>query len=157
MDALFTTPEDFAYLRRETRRIDASGVEAQKRQNIVDFRARTAVMHREKAAAKAKHEADVLRENLLRPLVSFGEMGSLTVAKIVDQLNSYRARGVPNILKVSNYKLKADKLAALQAAYHWYQANQASLPIAALPSATVQSTGQVIDDWAADEDVEMEE
>ncbi|KAK7014720.1 hypothetical protein R3P38DRAFT_2787547 [Favolaschia claudopus] len=112
---------------------------------------------KEKAAAKAKHAAELLRANLLRPLVSLQEMDSLTIPKIVDQLNSYRARGVQNILKVSNYKLKADKLKALRDAYHWYQSNIASLSPPSLPPTTVEPTTAVIDDWGADEDVEMEE
>jgi hypothetical protein len=116
MDALFS-PEDHAYIRREARRIDASGAEAERRRQIVDFRIQTAEMNKEKADAKAKHEAEVLDANLKRPLVSLAEMDQLTVAKIVDQLNSYRARGVPNILKISNYRLKADKLAALKEAF----------------------------------------
>lgn len=67
--------------------------------------------------AKMRKEPELLRENLKRRLVSLSEMDALTVPKIVDQLNAYRARGVPNILKISNYRLKADKLEALKKAF----------------------------------------
>ncbi|KAK7015442.1 hypothetical protein R3P38DRAFT_2543811 [Favolaschia claudopus] len=156
MNALFTA-EDHAFIRRENRRIDASGVEAEKTRKIVEFRQQTAEMNKEKAAAKAQQAADLLRANLLRPLVSLAEMEALTVAKIVDQLSAYRARGVPDILAMSKYKVKADKLAALRAAYHWYQSNMASAPPPTVPSSTVEPSVQIIDDWAADEDVEMDE
>ncbi|KAK6971493.1 hypothetical protein R3P38DRAFT_2752136 [Favolaschia claudopus] len=114
-------------------------------------------MLRSKAAAKAKHAAELLRANLLRPLVSLQEMDSLTIPKIVDQLNSYRARGVQNILKVSNYKLKADKLRLCATRTTGTSRNIASLSPPSLPPTTVEPTTAVIDDWGADEDVEMEE
>ncbi|KAJ7860631.1 hypothetical protein B0H13DRAFT_1900906 [Mycena leptocephala] len=85
-----------------------------------DFRIQTARMNKEKALAKIKHDAEVLEAHLKRPLVSLHDMETLTVPKIVDQLNAYRARGVPNIAKISHYRLKADKLAALKDAFQWY-------------------------------------
>ncbi|KAF8203541.1 hypothetical protein K438DRAFT_1472661, partial [Mycena galopus ATCC 62051] len=51
MDAVLS-PEDHAYIMREARRIDASGVEAEKQRKIVDFRVQTAEMNKEKALAK---------------------------------------------------------------------------------------------------------
>ncbi|KAF7364655.1 hypothetical protein MVEN_00335000 [Mycena venus] len=156
MDAVFTD-ENHAYIMREARRIDASGVEAEKRRKIVDFRIQMAQMNKDKADAKAKHDAEVLEANLKRPLVSLREMDGLKVPGIVDQLNAYRARGVPNILKISNYRLKADKLAALKQAFEWYQVNGASLPVLTGVSAAVQSNPAIIEDWAAEEDVKMEE
>ncbi|KAJ7043729.1 hypothetical protein C8F04DRAFT_1251123 [Mycena alexandri] len=74
-------------------------------------------------------------------------MPTLTVPKIVDQLNSYRARGVPNILAISKYKLKADKLAALEKAFEWYQLN-GTLP--SVPESTpvdIAPVPEVVDDW----------
>ncbi|KAJ6455043.1 hypothetical protein C8R45DRAFT_846168, partial [Mycena sanguinolenta] len=156
MDALFTD-EDHAYIMREARRIDASGEEAKLRANIVDFRIRTAEMQKDKADAKRRREAQLLREYLERPWVSLAEMASLTVPKIVDQLNSYRPRGVPNILKISNYRLKADKLAALKQAFEWFQANATSLPVPEPVPETTETIAEVIDDWVAEEDIEMEE
>ncbi|KAJ7877146.1 hypothetical protein B0H13DRAFT_1631869 [Mycena leptocephala] len=156
MNAVFTD-EDHAYIMREARRIDASGEETKMRAKIVDFRIRTAAMQKEKALAKARRAALLLQEHLNRPLVSLPEMSGLTVPKIVDQLNSYRARGVPNILKISNYRLKADKLAALKQAFEWYKVNQTSLPLPQPVSETVEIVPEVVDDWVVEEDVEMEE
>ncbi|KAF7362670.1 hypothetical protein MVEN_00616300 [Mycena venus] len=151
------TEEDHTYIMREARRIDASGEEAKLRAKIVDFCIRTAAMQKKKAVAKARREAELLREHLNRPLVSLPEMASLTVPKIVDQLNSYWARGVPNILKISNYRLKADKLAALKQAFEWYQENKISLPLPQPVPETIEVIPEVIDDWVVEEDVEMEE
>ncbi|KAF8202587.1 hypothetical protein K438DRAFT_1757917 [Mycena galopus ATCC 62051] len=46
MDAVLTD-EDHAFIMREARRVDASGAEALRRQEIVDFRIKTAEMHKE--------------------------------------------------------------------------------------------------------------
>ncbi|KAJ7866894.1 hypothetical protein B0H13DRAFT_2352222 [Mycena leptocephala] len=142
---------------REARRIDASSEEAKMRAKIVDFRIRTAAMQKDKAVAKARRAAQLLWEHLNQPLVSLPEMSGLTVPKIVDQLNSYRARGIPNILKISSYQLKADKLAALKQAFEWYQVNQASLLWPQPVPETIEVIPEVVDDWVVEEDVEMEE
>ncbi|KAJ7475256.1 hypothetical protein B0H11DRAFT_1810745, partial [Mycena galericulata] len=63
MDAVFTA-EDHAYIMREARRIDASGEEAQRREEIVDFRIRTAEMQKTKALAKIQKDAKDLQDNL---------------------------------------------------------------------------------------------
>ena len=64
---------------------------------------------------------------------------------------------LPNILKISNYRLKADKLAALKQAFEWYQANKISLPLLQPVPETIEVIPEVIDDWVVEEDVEMEE
>ncbi|KAJ7829469.1 hypothetical protein B0H13DRAFT_1655732, partial [Mycena leptocephala] len=156
MDAVFT-PEDHAYIMREARRIDASGEEAKMRTKIVDFRVRTAAMQKEKAIAKRRKEAEILGANLKRELVSLSEMDALTVPKIVDQLNSYRARGVPDILKISNYRLKADKLQALKKAFEWYQVHKASLPIPVLGPESIELIPEIVEEWVVEEDIEMED
>ncbi|KAJ6536941.1 hypothetical protein B0H19DRAFT_1270627 [Mycena capillaripes] len=156
MDAVLT-PEDHAYIMREARRIDASGEEARMRQKIVDFRVKTAAMQKEKAMAKMRKEAELLRENLKRRLVSLSEMDALTVPKIVDQLNAYRARGVPDILKISNYRLKADKLEALKKVFEWYRSHGASLAVPQSVPETVEIVPQIVEEWEVEEDVEMED
>ncbi|KAJ7719825.1 hypothetical protein B0H16DRAFT_1794260 [Mycena metata] len=156
MDATFTA-EDHAYVMREARRIDASGEEAKMRARIVDFRLRTAAMQKEKALAKIRRAAELRKENLEQELIPRNELSKLTVPKIVDQLNSYRARSVPNILATSNYKLKADKLAALETVFDWYKSN-GTLP--SVPESTPEDivpVPEVVDDWEGEEDVEMEE
>ncbi|KAJ7021484.1 hypothetical protein C8F04DRAFT_1314480 [Mycena alexandri] len=156
MDATFTA-EDHAYIMREARRIDASGEEAKMRARIVDFRLKTAAMQKDKALAKIRRAKELLKANLERELVPLAQMPTLTVPKIVDQLNSYRARGVPNILAISKYKLKADKLAALEKAFEWYQLN-GTLP--SVPESTpvdIAPVPEVVDDWEVEEDAEMEE
>ncbi|KAF7326545.1 hypothetical protein MVEN_02607600 [Mycena venus] len=156
MDAVFTD-DDHAYIMREARRIDASGAEAERRRQIVDFRVQTAKMNKDKAVAKAKRDAEILQAHLKRRLVTFQETGNLKVPEIVDQLNAYRARGVPNISPISHYKLKADKLAALKKAYEWYEANQASQTTPASVPHQVELVSRIVEDWAAEEDVEMED
>jgi nitrogen fixation protein len=152
MDAVLK-PEDHAYIMREARRIDASGLEAEKRCQIVDFRNQTAQMAKDKADAKVKRDAEVLKKQLERPLVSPAAMDTLTVAKIVDQLNSYWALGVPNIPKTSHLKYKADKLDALKVAHKWYHVNGDPTVLPEMPTVVPQ----VVEDWTPEEDIEMEE
>ncbi|KAJ6530969.1 hypothetical protein DFH09DRAFT_1093365 [Mycena vulgaris] len=114
-------------------------------------------MNKDKATAKIKHDAKVLEEHLKRVLLPLQEMASPTVPKIVDQLNSYRARGVPNIAKISHYRLKADKLAALKQAYDWYGIRGQPSIVPELLADSIQLVPQVVDDWEAEEENEMEE
>ncbi|KAJ7920402.1 hypothetical protein B0H13DRAFT_1867617 [Mycena leptocephala] len=103
------------------------------------------------------NEAEILGANLKRELVSLSEMDALTVPKIVDQLNSYRARGVPDILKISNYRLKADKLQALKKAFEWYQVHKASLPVPVLGPESIELIPEIVEEWVVEEDIEMED
>ncbi|KAJ7935046.1 hypothetical protein B0H13DRAFT_2305200 [Mycena leptocephala] len=134
MDAVFTD-EDHAYIMREARRIDASGEEARRREQIVDFRIKTAEMHKTKAAAKVQKEARDLQDHLTRVLVPMSKMDDLTIPLIHDQLNSYRARGVPDILVNSKYPRKADKLAALKVAFTWYEVQGSPIVVPEVPRA----------------------
>ena len=59
-------------------------------------------------------------------------------------------------MKISNYRLKADKLAALKQAFEWYQVNETSLPLPQPAPVDIKVVPEVIDDWVV-EDVEMEE
>lgn len=151
MDAVLT-PDDHAYIMREARRI-----EARTRQKIVDFRVKTAVMQKEKAVAKIRRDAILLREALTLPLVLPAKMAALTVPKIVEQLKSYHARGVPNILPMSKHHLKSDKLAALKIAYEWYKAHGKPVVLPDLAPENVELLPQIVEDWQVEEDVEMED
>jgi hypothetical protein len=112
MDAVFTD-EEHAYIMREARRIDASSEEASRREQIVDFRIRNAEMQKTKALAKIQKDTKDLQANLSRVVLVLSKMDTLTIPLIHDQLNSYRARGVPHLLVNSKYPRKADKLAVL--------------------------------------------
>jgi hypothetical protein len=53
MDTVLTD-EDHAYIMREARKVDSSGLEGRRRQEIVDFRIKTAQMQKDKAIAAAR-------------------------------------------------------------------------------------------------------
>ncbi|KAJ7430216.1 hypothetical protein B0H11DRAFT_1676382, partial [Mycena galericulata] len=90
MDAVLTD-EDHAYIMREARRVDASGEEARRRQEIVDFRIKTAEMRKKKAIAAARKALEIRRELRRLPIVSSTtNLGDLTIAKIHLQLNALR-------------------------------------------------------------------
>jgi hypothetical protein len=57
MEAVLTA-EDHAYIMREARRIDASGEEARRCRDIVDFRVKTAEMQKTKAVAKKPESSE---------------------------------------------------------------------------------------------------
>ncbi|KAJ7485891.1 hypothetical protein FB451DRAFT_1027055 [Mycena latifolia] len=156
VDAVFT-PEDHLYIMREARRIDASGEERKIRQKIVDFRIRVAAMHKDKALAKVRKDEAILQANLTRPLLPFSELDALTIPGIVEQLDAYRARGVPNILKNSQYRVKADKLAALKAAFEWYRVHGAQLHVPVSAPGPISLVPQVVEEWEVEEDAEMED
>jgi Tfp pilus assembly ATPase PilU len=156
MDAVFTD-EDHTYIMREARRIDASGEEARRRAQIVDFRVQTAEMHRIKALAKMQKEARSLQDNLSRVLVPLSEMDALKIPEIHEQLNAYRARGVPNILVNSKYPRKAEKLAALKDVFRWFEAN-GTLPVfPSIPQNLSDVVPAVAEERCDEEEREMEE
>ncbi|KAJ7360780.1 hypothetical protein DFH08DRAFT_951431 [Mycena albidolilacea] len=106
MDAVFTD-EDHAYIMREARRIDSSREEARRREEIVDFRIKTAEMQKTKALAKARKMRRTCRTTLPASL--------------------YHC--VPNLLVNSKYPRKADKLAVLKEAFRWYETILEVVPV----------------------------
>ncbi|KAJ7213194.1 hypothetical protein GGX14DRAFT_519404 [Mycena pura] len=156
MDAVLTA-EDHAYIMREARHIDASGSEAQRRREIVDFRTRTAEMQKTKAVAKSQKAAKVLQDNLTRSLIKLSNMETLTIPQIHDQLNAYRARGVQNMLANSKYPRKAEKLAALKAAFNAYVGRSDGVVVLDVPSHMPEVLPMIIEDWRDEEETEMEE
>jgi hypothetical protein len=50
-------------------------------------------------------------------------LSALKIPAIHEQLNAYRARGVPDLLVNSKYPRKAEKLAALKDVFRWFEAN----------------------------------
>jgi DNA-binding phage protein len=156
MDAVFT-PEDHAYIMQEARRIEASGEEARRRNEIVDFRLKTAETQKAKALAKVQKDAEVLQENLTRLLVPLSKMDALTVPLIHEQLNAYRARGVPDILANSKYPRKAEKLAALKTFAAWYKVNGMPPVLPSVPQSVSELAPIIAEGYRDEEDVEMEE
>ncbi|KAJ7872736.1 hypothetical protein B0H13DRAFT_2349316 [Mycena leptocephala] len=149
--------EDHAYIMHEARRIDASGSEAQTRQEIVDFRTRTAEMQKTKVVAKSRKAAKDLQDNLTRSLVELADMATLTIPQIHDQLNAYRARGVQNLLANTKYPHKAEKLAALKAAFNSYAEHSDGVVVSEVPSHVPEVVPAIIEDWRDEEETEMEE
>ncbi|KAJ7895747.1 hypothetical protein B0H13DRAFT_1624250 [Mycena leptocephala] len=162
MDAVLTD-EDHAFIMREARRVDASGAEALRRQEIVDFRIKTAEMHKEKALAAARKAIQIRRELRRLPIVSRTQiLSELTIPKIHLQLNALRLRGVPDILPNSRYTRKPAKVDALEAALRLYYANRDNYPLPNDPEAdkdpdVLTVVLDIVDDWVAEEDAEMEE
>ncbi|KAJ7124863.1 hypothetical protein C8R44DRAFT_874729 [Mycena epipterygia] len=161
MDAVLTD-DDHAYIMREARRVDASGAEAQRRQEIVDFRVKTAEMHKNKAIAAARKALETRRELRRLPIVKRTHIDDLTIAKIHLQLNALRLRGVPDILPNSRYVRKPAKVDALKAALRVYLPNINKYPLPHDPEAdaepgTVVVEPVIIEDWVDEEDVDMEE
>lgn len=132
MDTVLTA-EDHTYIMREARRIDVSDKEAQRRRDIIDFCVKTADMQKAKALAKSQKAAKDLQDHLSRRLVPLAEMGTLTIPLIHDQLNSYHARGVPNIQANSHYPCKAEKLDTLKEAFQWFDVHRTPMLIPEIP------------------------
>ncbi|KAJ7874816.1 hypothetical protein B0H14DRAFT_3437604 [Mycena olivaceomarginata] len=63
------------------------------------------------------------QENLSCVLVPLSAMDALKIPEIHEQLNAYRARGVPDLLVNSKYPRRAEKLAALKDVFRWFEAN----------------------------------
>ncbi|KAJ7469144.1 hypothetical protein FB451DRAFT_1039011, partial [Mycena latifolia] len=162
MDAILTQ-EDHAYIMREARKVDASGREALRRQEIVDFRIKIAEMHKEKALAAARKAVATRRALRKLPIVGRTQIISdLTIEKIHLQLNALRLRGVPDILPNSRYIRKPVKVEALETALRIYFQNADKYPLPPDPEADMDPTmvtveSNIVEDWADEEDAEMEE
>ncbi|KAF7346732.1 hypothetical protein MSAN_01811500 [Mycena sanguinolenta] len=162
MDVVLTE-EDHAYIMREARRIDSSGLERLRRQEVVDFRVKTAEMHKAKANAAAQKALETRRQLRKTVIVTrTTNIDDLTIPKIHLQLNALRLRGVPNILPNSRYRLKTAKLEALEAALRLYLPDPSKYPLphdpeADRPPETLTIETAIVEDWTAEEDVEMGE
>jgi hypothetical protein len=82
MDAVLMA-EDHAYTMREARKIDSNGLERLRRQEIVDFRIKTAGMNKAKAIAAAQKALEIRRQ--LRKIMitrRAANLSDLTIPKI---------------------------------------------------------------------------
>ncbi|KAJ7234250.1 hypothetical protein C8J57DRAFT_1010376, partial [Mycena rebaudengoi] len=80
-------PEDHLFIMREGRRIDASGLEAARRKELVDFHIRVAQLTQEKILAAQRKAAEEIRRRILLPLVTSLEgIPKLTIPELKDQL-----------------------------------------------------------------------
>ncbi|KAJ7249966.1 hypothetical protein C8J57DRAFT_1521561 [Mycena rebaudengoi] len=168
MDALFEPP-DYLYVMRLARKEDASGLERQRKAELAEFQIRFATLKKTKALAKHQKDMDDLHVLVKLPLVSSvaqiydtTQGRNLTVAKLNQQLNAFRMRGIPDLKVNSKYARKADKQAALEAALKKYQASPElfQIPDAILLKVSGSSRGpetHVVVDWVEEEDVEMED
>jgi hypothetical protein len=76
---------------------------------------------------------------------------------IHEQLNAYRACGVPDILANNKYSWKAEKLAALKTFVAWYKVNGMPPALPSVPQSVSELALIIAEGYHDEEDVEMEE
>jgi len=158
MDAVFVAA-DHKFIMREARRIDASGLEKKRRQNLVDYRLEVAHIRKDKEdAKKQKAIDDALRLSKVVLISTVEAIMQLTVLKMGDQIDDFRFRGLPDVPAKSRFPKKADRQIALTQIFQHYQQYVAEK--GPLPTPVVDLRGTealIVDDWEADEEAEMEE
>ncbi|KAF8961286.1 hypothetical protein BDZ97DRAFT_1664412 [Flammula alnicola] len=159
MDVVFTDA-DHRFVMREARILDSSGLEAKRRKEIVDFRVEVARIRKEKEdARKAKIQADTERLSKVVIITHVSHMAGLTVAKLGDQIDAIRFRGLPDVPPKSRFPRKAERQVALNEIFIRYQAFIAergeSLPgTLELP---LDIGVPIAEDWEGEEEAEMDE
>ncbi|KAJ7877997.1 hypothetical protein B0H14DRAFT_3435855 [Mycena olivaceomarginata] len=113
-------------------------------------------MQKVKVLATAQKEVKVLQENLTQLLV-LSKMDALTVPLIHEQLNAYRACGVPDILANSKYPWKAEKLVALKTFAAHYKVNGMPPVLPLVPQSASELAPIIAEGYRNEGDVEMEE
>lgn len=162
MDAVFTF-DDHLVIMREAQKLDASGLEAKMRKASVEFRVRVAAMKKQKEIAKQQKQADGLRKLLQVKLINcvadiYSKQWNLTIPKIHEQLDVLRLRGVPDIKANSHCSRKIDKQLALEEAFKCYQKEPSRYPLPEECSDKDSKGGpDIVEDWEAEEEIEMEE
>ncbi|KAF8206026.1 hypothetical protein K438DRAFT_1905210 [Mycena galopus ATCC 62051] len=130
---LLAIDEDHTYIMREARKIDCNGLERLRRQEIIDFRLKTAEMHKAKATAAARKALETRRQlRKIAIITRTTDLNDLTIPKIHLQLNALRLRDS------STFPLPHDPAADKER------------------EALVIETA-IVEDWGAEEDIEMEE
>jgi hypothetical protein len=152
--------EDYQYVRKEARILDASKLETRRRREQKEFDLRVAQMRREREVEKARkirEELDRLGKVELISHIDEINAAGMTVAKLQDQLDVlkivWKDTDIP--LK-SHIPKKADKQKALEEAFLRHQARVASLGNMLPEQPGLQSQPQIMEDWQSDEDEEMD-
>ncbi|KAF8064382.1 hypothetical protein FPV67DRAFT_1699320 [Lyophyllum atratum] len=152
--------EDHQFIRREARRMDASGLEKKRRKELVDFRVEVAHIRKGKELAKQqkiREDSERLSKVKLITKVEdiYDEKWNLTVAKLGEQIDAFRFIGLPDVPAKSRFSKKADRQEALKEIFQRYQCY--ILEHGPLFPPTVVETPQIADDWEAEEEDEMDE
>ncbi|KAJ6517230.1 hypothetical protein C8R47DRAFT_960401 [Mycena vitilis] len=127
LDAEMNTEEDNIFLRQEARRIDESGVEKARREELNAHKQQVVDEKRNKDA----ETADKVRKETIR-LTAIGiefdreVISAMTNPGLIDQLALHRRGGDKEVPKKSHLKNKAERLAALLAALNRAEAAQAA-------------------------------
>ncbi|KAJ6506249.1 hypothetical protein C8R47DRAFT_1209439 [Mycena vitilis] len=134
---------------REARKIDSDGLERLRCQAIVDFRIKTADMNKVKVVAAARKAVETRRQ--IRKVTIATRTSDLAECSSPSPCSEY-----------FGHARKAAKLEVLEAALIVYLSNISNFPLPHDPEADMApeaSTNDVavVDDWAAEEDNEMEE
>ncbi|KAJ3831162.1 hypothetical protein F5878DRAFT_667849 [Lentinula raphanica] len=156
MDAMLTL-DDFSYIMKEARTLDASGVEKKRREDQVAFDAKVAQMKRDKEAAMARKAVDRLgRLSKVILINRIEEIDGLTVAKLDDQLDVLRLMDadIPVKSKCGN---KATRAEHLRNAFKRYLDRGRPPFDAFFASDRVSSDDNLVKDWAEADEEEDDE
>ncbi|KAJ6465190.1 hypothetical protein C8R47DRAFT_1235882, partial [Mycena vitilis] len=159
IDAVFTY-DDHLFIMREARKEDASGLERDRKKALAEFRVKLANMRKEKEQAKREKAVADLRKLLEVALVTHEAdiYSNLTIPKLHEQLNAFRLRGVPGIKANSTYRNKEAKQTALAEAFKVFRAAPESFPVpASILAKFAAPETQIIQDWAAEEEMELDD
>jgi hypothetical protein len=128
IDDHMNTEEDQQFLRQEARRIDESGLEKARREELNAHKLAAVDAKRAKDAEKAeKVRKEKERLAAIGVEADRGEIAKMTDAKLKDQLELHRRAGDNEVPLKSKLKVKADRLAALLAAVDRSEARIATL------------------------------
>ncbi|KAF8951787.1 hypothetical protein BDZ97DRAFT_1778312 [Flammula alnicola] len=158
MDVVFTEA-DHLYVMREARIIDASGLEKKRRKAIVDYRVEVARIRKGKEEARqTKIKADAERLSKVVLITKICDIPALTVAKLGDQIDAIRFRGLPDVPPKSRFPVKLARQEALEEIFIRYQAFILEKGDA-VPNVDMLSGEQVVvrDEWEQQEEAEMDE
>jgi hypothetical protein len=127
----------------------------------VDYRLEVARIRKGKEdARKQKAIDDALRLSKVVLISSMEAIMQLTVVKMGHQIDAFRFRGLPDVPAKSRFPnlKKTDRQTILKQIFQQYQQYVAEK--GPLPTPVVDLQGleaQIMDDWEADEEAEMEE
>jgi hypothetical protein len=123
IDDQMNTEADQAFLRQEARRIDESGLEKARREELNAHKLAAVEAKRVKDAEKAeKVRMEKERLALIGIETNHDEISKMTDLKLKDQLELHRRAGDKEVPLKSKLKVKADRLTALLAAVDRFEA-----------------------------------
>ncbi len=155
MDAVLTK-EDFRFIIKEARKLDASKLEKKRREEQVAFDARVVKLKREKQlAVQRKASEKMIRLSKVVLIEKMEDVAALTIVKLDDQLDKLRLIDSEIRLK-SNCGVKAERAKYLRKAIQRYwDAGKPSFD-AVFKDVRVDKVKNIVPDWAEDEEDGME-